>query len=239
MKIIPAIDIIGKKTVRLKKGSYGDKISYDLSPVEAALKWKECGAELLHIIDLDGAKEGRPVNLGEIKKIIKKVKVPLEVGGGYRTKEDIEKALGMGVYRVIVGSKAFEDPDFVKDIFSKYGSKIILSVDADNGLVRTHGWLNSSGMSIFDALMEIEAYGAKQIIYTDISKDGTLNGPNIGMIQKILSVTNLKLFYAGGIKNIAHIRKLKALETKGLIGVIVGRAIYDGTLDLKEAISVG
>ena len=239
MKIIPAIDLIGGKTVRLKQGDYNQKLSYDIDPVIAACNWFEAGASLIHVIDLDGAKEGKPMNLEVIKKIEKKVSVPIEVGGGYRTKEDINRAIEIGVSRVIVGSRAFEDPEFAGECISEYGEQFIISADASNLQLRVEGWEKDSAQDFFEILNKFADFGVREIIYTDIQKDGMLTGPAIDNILKILSAVDIKIISAGGIKNIDDIKKLKEIENKGVTGVIVGRALYEGTIDLKEAIDVG
>jgi len=236
MKIIPAVDLINGKTVRLEQGQYDRKLSYDIDPAEAAKKWEDAGAELIHVVDLDGAKEGKPINLSVIERIIKTVKVPVEAGGGYRNKFDIEDAINIGVSRVIIGSKAFQDLEFARDCIQAFGQKVILSCDARSFKPCIQGWETGLDISFFDILEKFVSFGAKKIIYTDINKDGTLEGPSVRNIEKILDKVNVKVISAGGIKTVEDVIKLKRLEEKGLIGVIVGRALYDGTIDLKEAI---
>ena len=239
MKIIPAIDIIGAKTVRLEKGNYDRKLSYDMAPVDAALTWESAGAEMLHVIDLDGAREGRPVNFSVVEEIIKAVNIPVETGGGYRKEIDIKRALDMGVWRVIAGSKAFEEVDFARNIIKDFGERVILSVDVDHGKLCIHGWEKSLDLDVESMINKLVSFGVKEIIYTDVSKDGTLAGPDISVIEKIMSTVSVNFVYAGGVKNIEHIRQLKGLEPVGLTGVITGRALYDGTIKLEEAISAG
>ncbi|MDD5634930.1 MAG: 1-(5-phosphoribosyl)-5-[(5-phosphoribosylamino)methylideneamino]imidazole-4-carboxamide isomerase [Candidatus Omnitrophica bacterium] len=236
MIIIPAIDLIGGKTVRLEQGQYDRKISYDIDPVEAAIKWQKAGAEILHVVDLDGAKEGKPVNLSIVEKIVDAIDIPVQTGGGYRSIEEIRKALSIGVWRVIVGSKAMVDRSFVSECVKKFNGKIIFSVDAKNFTLCTQGWEKEIKMDFFAFLKELRSTGIGEIIYTDISKDGTLEGPAIGNIEKILDEVKMKVISAGGVKDTGDIRKLKRLESKGLMAVIIGRALYDGTIDLKEAI---
>jgi len=236
MIVIPAVDIIGGKTVRLEKGDYDRKMSYDLTPVEAALEWQEQGAEYLHVIDLDGAREGRPVNLDIAGNIAREVNIPVEIGGGFRSAADIDKALSCGFDRVIVGSKVFEDMGFAEKIIREYGERIIISVDVDKGVVKTHGWKDKSGRSPDEFLKVFYSYGAERIIYTDISRDGTLSGPDTVSIKEMLDKYPFKMIYAGGIRDIQNILDLKALSDAGLEGVITGRALYQGTIDLREAI---
>ena len=239
MKIIPAIDLIAGKTVRLEQGEYDRKLSYDISPLEAAKKWKAEGATLLHVIDLDGAKEGRPVNLPVVEEIISEVKVPVETGGGYRTIEDIEEALDKGVFRVIVGSKALKDMSFAHDCVREFGQRIIFSIDVKNFRPSVNGWEQTVDIDVPTVLNWFKDFGVEEIIYTDIESDGTLKGPNIEALEKMLDISGVKIISAGGVKTVEDIKKLKKLEEKGLSGVIIGRALYEGTIDLGEAIDAG
>jgi len=236
MKIIPAIDIIDGRTVRLEKGRYDQKLSYAVDPVEAAREWELLGAELLHVIDLDGARQGGPVNLYVIEEIARAVNIPIQVGGGYRRESDIKWALDKGEWRVVVGTKALEEVDFARDIIDVFKERVILSVDADREKIHTHGWSKALDLNLSDVIERFISFGAKEIIYTDISKDGTLSGPDTDLLKKVFEKHNASFIYAGGIRTIDHLRELRALEKAGLIGIIVGRALYDGTLDLKEAI---
>ncbi|MFQ5952780.1 MAG: 1-(5-phosphoribosyl)-5-[(5-phosphoribosylamino)methylideneamino]imidazole-4-carboxamide isomerase [Candidatus Omnitrophota bacterium] len=239
MKVIPAVDIIEGKTVRLEQGKYDRKLSYDVSPVEAARKWEAAGAELIHVVDLDGAKKGRPVNLGVIEEIVKAVNVPVEVGGGFRKELDIKSGLDRGIWRVVVGSGAFEDIDFARDCIENFRERVILSLDAEDSRPRVRGWEKAVEVDLFDILEKFRSFGAREIIYTDIKRDGTLSGPNVENLKKILAKVDLKIISAGGIKTVDHVRQLKELEPMGLSGVIIGRALYEGTIDLEEAISAG
>ena len=236
MKMLPAIDLIGGKTVRLLEGRYDRKMSYDISPIEAAKKWESFGAEILHIVDLDGAKAGKPVNLNVAEEIIKAVKIPVELGGGYRLESEISAALDVGISRVIVGSRAFEDLEFAASCFDKFGEKVIFSFDAKNFVPQVRGWEESLDIDIFDLLRKFISFGVKEVIYTDVSKDGTLSGPATSNVEKILDQININIISAGGIKDVGHVKELLPLGAKGLTGIIVGRALYEGTLDLREAI---
>ncbi len=239
MKIIPAIDIINGKTVRLRQGRYDKKLNYDITPVDAAKEWEAMGSGLIHVVDLDGAKEGRPVNLSVIRKIIKAVNVPVEIGGGFRKESDIKRALDSGVRRVVIGSKAFEDIDFARACLEKFQDKIILSVDARGFKPQVRGWEKELDVDMFDILKKFVSFGAKEIIYTDIQKDGMLLGPSVNELKEILTKVNVKIIAAGGVKTIEHVKELKKLEPLGVTGVIIGRALYEGTINLKEAINVG
>lgn len=239
MKIIPAIDLIAGKTVRLEQGEYSRKLSYDISPVEAAKKWEFMGAELIHVIDLDGAREGKPVNLSVVEEIVKAVKVPVQTGGGYRTKEDIKNALDKGVYRVIVGSKALRDMHFTQECIKEFGEGIIFSLDVKNFRPSVDGWEHTVDIDVPTVLEWFRDFGVKEMIYTDIESDGMLKGPNIENLERVLDISRIKIISAGGVKTAEDIKKMKKLEDKGLSGVIIGRALYEGTIDLKEAIDAG
>ncbi len=238
MIIIPAIDIIDGKTVRLVKGDYDKKLSYDLSPASAAREWQDKGAGMLHIIDLDGARSGEPVNLDIAASIAKELTIPVEIGGGYRNFSQVDEALNLGISRVILGSSAVKDLVFAKEAITKYGDKIIISVDVLEGEIKVHGWEADSDYDLDFYLGKIKEFGAKRIIFTDVSKDGTLEGPNIDYLIELLtgSAKGLKMVYAGGIKSVDNIRDLKKIEYLGIEGVVSGRALYDGTLDVEEAI---
>jgi phosphoribosylformimino-5-aminoimidazole carboxamide ribotide isomerase len=239
MKIIPAVDIIGGKTVRLEQGQYDRELNYDISPVEAARKWEAIGAELIHVVDLDGAKEGRPVNLDTIEEVVKAVNVPVEVGGGFRKELDIKDGLNRGIWRVVVGSSALEDLDFARNCVENFQDRIVLSVDAEGYKPRVRGWEKATELDLFEVMKKFVSFGAKELIYTDIKRDGTLTGPNIENIRKILTEVGVRIISAGGIKTVDHVKELKALEPMGLSGVIIGRALYDGTINLREAIDAG
>jgi len=236
MNILPAIDIINGKTVRLERGKYNRKLSYKMSPVEAARRWESMGADMLHVIDLDGAREGKPVNIELTAEIAHSVSIPVETGGGFRKESDIRKALNKGIARVIVGSKALEEPEFGMSVIESFKERVIISVDAERYDIRIHGWKKGIDVNIFDVIKKLRSYGAREIIYTDISKDGTLTGPDTKLLKDILKRSGVKMIYAGGIKSVEHIKSLKKLEKLGLSGAIIGRALYDGTIDLEEAI---
>ena len=239
MKIIPAIDLIGGKTVRLQQGEYDRKMVYDISPVDAAKKWEDQGAPMLHVVDLDGAKEGKPVNLAVLAEIVKAVKIPVETGGGYRTRDEIRRAIDKGVSRVVIGSKALTDMRFAHNCVNDFGEKIIFSLDVKNFRPSVDGWEETVDIDIPTVLGWFSDFGVKEMIYTDIKSDGMLLGPNIESIERILDVAHMKIISAGGVKTKDHVTQLKALESKGLSGVIIGRALYEGTIDLREAIDAG
>jgi phosphoribosylformimino-5-aminoimidazole carboxamide ribotide isomerase len=241
MRIYPAIDLIGGRTVRLEQGRYDRELSYDIEPVEAARRWKEQGAEYIHVVDLDGARAGHPVNLGTVSDIVGAMAdLPVQVGGGYRTMDDIDKALKAGVERVIVGSRAFRDPDFARKCARYHGRRVIFSVDARSGYIMSEGWETGSGMDDTEMIKRfVSECGVREIIYTDISKDGMLTGPDLDNLRRILSRVEVRVISAGGVRTVEHIEQLRSLEPEGISGAIVGRALYEGTIDLKEAIDAG
>lgn len=238
MLIIPAIDLRGGKVVRLFQGKFNRQKVYSNDPVKAAKHWARQGAQFLHIVDLDGALKGIPKNLKAIKEISAKVGIPFEFGGGVRSIEMISKLLELGAQRVVLGTKAASDAAFLKRAKKKFGEKIIVSIDAKEGKVLTRGWKLEAAKTALDFSAEIKKAGFKQLIYTDISRDGTLSGPNIKGIKELLEKTGLKVIASGGVSGLDDLAKLKKLEKKGVIAVIVGKALYEGRFTLAEAIRV-
>lgn len=241
MIIIPAIDIIGGKVVRLEKGDFNKEKVYPLDPVEAAKTWEAKGAEFLHIVDLDGAKQGKIKNAGLIVKIIEAVKIPCEVGGGLREEKDVEYFLKKGAKRVVLGTKAL-DVSYLKKLVAKFKEKIAVSIDfrhmGDGMIVVKTGWLEKTNLGPVALAKDMQDAGVKTIIVTDISKDGTLAGPNIEGLKQILNVVSISVIASGGVASLEDIRKLKAIKNKNLEGVIVGKALYEGRIDLEKAIKL-
>lgn len=235
MIIFPAIDLRGGKCVRLIQGDFDKETVYSDDPQATALKWQSLGAKFLHVVDLDGARAGSPQNLEAIKKILAAVKIPIEVGGGIRTLDDAEKLLSLGVRRIILGSVAVENILLVEAAVEKFGDKIVVGIDARNGLVAVHGWEKSSAVKAYELAKKIVAAGVKTIIYTDISKDGMLSGVNAETFTELAKFSGAEIIASGGVKSIEDIRALKAAK---VAGVIVGKAIYTGALDLKLAIEI-
>jgi len=234
MLIIPAIDIEQAKVVRFIKGRYRKKI-YSDDPVEVALRWQRQGAKLLHIVDLEGAKTGKIKNFLSLKKILSKIDIPVEFGGGIRDIATIRRLLKMKVKRVIIGTQA-KDEDFLKKVFKYFGSKVVVSVDEGKGKVFAKGWQDSfKDLDTFSLIERLKRIGFEEIIYTDILRDGTLKGPNLKRIKEILK-QKMKVIVSGGISSLEDIQKLKTLEKYGLKGVILGKALYEGKIDLSEAI---
>lgn len=232
MKIYPAIDLHNGKAVRLYKGDY-DKVTEYGNPVDIAKKWKEMGASFIHLVDLDGAKNGNFENLKAIKEIIDNVDIDLELGGGIRKLNQIDELLSLGLNRVILGSSAL-NLDFVNEAIKKHGSdKIVVGIDCKNFKVATHGWLNVTEIDALDFALKLKNIGVKTIIFTDISKDGTLEGININQTKKLIDDTDLCVVASGGAKSLEDISKAKEI---GCYGIILGKSIYSGAIDLKYAI---
>ena len=235
MIIIPAIDIINKEPVRLYQGDYNQKEIVGKSILELALTFEKEGASYLHLVDLDGAKEGSLINQKCIVEVAQKLSIPVEIGGGIRNMEAISYYLDHGVSRVILGTSAIENKELLKEAIKKYGDKIAVGIDCKDGYVYGRGWLSSSKLFYLDFAKELEAMGVKTIIVTDISKDGTLSGCNTKMYKTLQNEVNMKIVASGGIKDIDDI---KALKEMNVYGAITGKAIYHQTLSLKEAIAL-
>ncbi len=235
MIAIPAIDIRGGKVVRLSQGKFSAETVYSDSPVDMAIKWEAAGAEMIHVVDLDGAAEGRPANLDLVRIIGKAVKLKIELGGGIRDEASIQKAIDAGVSKVVIGTKAL-DRKFLESVINKFGASIVAGIDACEGFVCTRGWVVTTKANAIDLARQVESAGVKTINYTDISKDGMLAGPNIDSVVELLEATKVDIVLAGGISGINDIRRLKMLPGRGLKGVIIGKALYEGRVDLKEAI---
>jgi len=232
MKIFPAIDIKDKKCVRLVKGDFDNKTEYELSPVDQAGKYKDHGFKNLHIVDLDGALTGETVNLDIIQEIISKFDLKIEIGGGVRNFESIQKYTDAGVEKVILGSAAIKDKNFLKEACQKFPDQIALSLDAKNGYLSVSGWKENSNQLTLDFLKEVNDYGASRVIYTDINRDGTKQSPNFEETIKVAETSNCPVIISGGVSSIDDIKKAKSL--KNIEGIIVGKAIYDGDIKLDE-----
>lgn len=238
MKVIPAIDIKGANVVRLTRGDYESAKIYSNDPAGVARRWYSQGAGILHVVDLDGALAGKPKNMDTVSAIVSSVNIPVELGGGLRNIDAISWAFNIGVSKAVLGTKAVEDLDFIRTAIKKYGERIIVSIDSKNGFVMLRGWTKTSSINAIDMARRMEHLGASGIIYTDVVVDGTLSGPNYSRLDNFLRSVNIPVIVAGGMASIDDIRKLSALNRKNLIGVIVGKAIYEGTVNLKEAISI-
>ena len=238
MKLFPAIDIRGGKCVRLLKGDFDQEMVFSDSPADMAAQWESQGAEFLHLVDLDGARAGKPQNLETVKAILAKVKIPVELGGGIRTLEDIKEVLGLGVRRVILGSVAVHDPALVKAACEQYGDRVVVGIDAKEGMVAVEGWGQTSNLEAPMLGKMMAEAGVKTIIYTDISRDGTLGGVNVAATVEMAEKSGLEVVASGGIKDIEDIKALKEHEKSGVAGAILGKSLYMHTLDLREALAV-
>jgi phosphoribosylformimino-5-aminoimidazole carboxamide ribotide isomerase len=235
MKIFPAIDIKDKKCVRLVKGDFNNKTEYEMSPVDQAGKYKDYGFKNLHIVDLDGALTGETVNLDTIKEIVLKYDLKIEVGGGIRTLNNIQKYIDAGVEKVILGSAAIKDKFFLREACQKFPNKIALGLDAKDGYLSVSGWKENSNQFTLDFLKEINDYGASRLIYTDINRDGTKQSPNFEETSKVADISNCPVIISGGVSSIDDIKKAKSLNNN-IEGIIVGKAIYDGDIKLEELV---
>jgi len=233
MKIFPAIDIKDKKCVRLVKGDFENKTDYKVSPVDQANKYKDYGFKNLHIVDLDGALKGETINLDIIQEIVHKFDFKIEVGGGVRSIESIKKYADIGVEKVILGSAAIKNKNFLKEACEKFPNKIALGLDAKDGYLSISGWTENSNQLTLDYLKEVNDYGVSRLIYTDINRDGMKQSPNFDETFKVADVSNCPVIISGGVSSIDDVQKAKSLN-KNIEGIIVGKAIYDGDIKLEE-----
>lgn len=235
MIIIPAIDIIGGKAVRLYQGDYRKKEVVGNDILDIAKSFEKNGAEYIHLVDLDGAKKGRLINKKIILNLAKELTTPIEVGGGIRNYKEVEELINHGVSRVIIGTAALEDKEFVSRIVRGFGDKIAVGVDCKKGYIYTKGWLEESNVHYIEFCKSMENIGVKNIILTDISKDGTLEGTNISMVKQLKEYVSVNIIASGGVRDYYDIRKLNDLD---IYGVIIGKALYSGNIDLKKAINL-
>lgn len=234
MIIYPAIDIKDGRCVRLVQGKFNDVTVYSDHPVEMALKFEQMGAEYLHVVDLDGARQGKPQNIASISEMAVKLGIPIQLGGGIRTIEMIEIILCKGIHRVILGTSAVKDPDLVKKAVQSFGNSLAVAIDAKDGMVAIDGWAKTSEFTAIGFAKKMEELGAKILIYTDISRDGMLKGPNLRAMEDMVKAVGIEVIASGGVTNLQDIKNLKEI---GVAGVIVGKALYTGDVDLREAIA--
>ncbi len=236
MKLFPAIDIKNGQCVRLRQGSFQDILVYSDIPLKIAKQWEACGASFIHIVDLDGALVGHSVNDEVIQSIVKELAIPVQVGGGIRTIKDIENKLSLGIERVIIGTKAVKDPAFIKEAVSTFGPRrIVIGIDAKDGMVAIEGWEKLSSYHAISLAQEMKKYGVQTIVYTDISKDGMLQGPNIEHTKELAEATGLNIIASGGVSSL---KDLEMLQEAGIYGAIIGKALYENQIDLKKAVSL-
>ena len=234
MKIFPAIDIKDKKCVRLVKGNFDSKTEYETSPVEQARKYKDHGFKNLHIVDLDGALTGETINQDIIKDIVGKFDLKVEIGGGIRNFDSVQKYIDIGVEKVILGSAAIKDKNFLKEVCEKFPNKIALGLDAKDGYLSVSGWKESSNQLTLDYLKEVNDYGVSRLIYTDINRDGMKRSPNFDETSKVAEISSCPVIISGGVSSLDDIKKAKSLNN--IEGIIVGKAIYDGDIQLEELV---
>ncbi|NJK40217.1 MAG: 1-(5-phosphoribosyl)-5-[(5-phosphoribosylamino)methylideneamino]imidazole-4-carboxamide isomerase [Acaryochloridaceae cyanobacterium SU_2_1] len=236
MDVIPAIDLLNGRCVRLYQGDYDQSQIFSENPVEVAQTWEQQGASWLHLVDLDGAKTGQPVNLKTIAAIVEALDIPVQVGGGLRDRTRVAQLLELGVQRAILGTVAIEEPELVQTLCQEFPGQILVGIDARAGKVATRGWLETSEISALDLAQRMVAAGASAIIYTDIQRDGTLQGPNIPMLREMATAISIPVIASGGVSSIPDLLNLLALEAMGVTGAIVGRALYTADLNLSEAL---
>ena len=234
MKIFPAIDIKDKRCVRLIKGDFENKTEYEISPIDQASKYKDHGFKNLHIVDLDGALTGKTVNLDTIKEIVSKYDLKIEIGGGVRSLDSIKQYIDAGVEKVILGSGAIKNKEFLKEACEKFKSQIALGLDAKDGNLSVSGWKENLNIKTIDFLKEVNSYGVSRIIYTDINRDGMKTSPNLDETVKIAELSNCPVLISGGVSSINDIKKARELNNNKIEGIIVGKAIYDGDIKLDE-----
>ena len=236
MEVIPAIDLLDGKCVRLYQGDYNQASIFNENPVEVARQWAEEGATRLHVVDLDGAKAGKSVNLPVIEAIAKAISIPVQVGGGLRDRTGVSRLLDTGVQRAILGTVAVEQPELLTELCSEFPEQIVVGIDARNGKVATRGWLETSEVAATDLAQRMAQKGAAAIIYTDIHRDGTLTGPNMEALRELAESVTIPVIASGGVSSLTDLLSLLSLESVGVTGAIVGRAIYTGDVSLKEAV---
>ncbi len=235
--VYPAIDIRGGKCVRLIQGDYARETVYHEHPAEAARAWQEQGAQWIHLVDLDGAKAGHPVNDALIGEIARSVKIPVQVGGGLRTMDDVERLLSLGVARVIIGTAAIEDAAFVQAALRRYAERIAIGIDARDGFVATRGWLETSEVKAEHLAVRLAEQGAQTFIYTDISRDGMMGGPNVEAIVRLAQLSGQSVIASGGVSRYEDLARLAGHAAEGVSGAIVGKALYTGDIRLDRALT--
>ena len=237
MIIYPAIDLKDGQCVRLVQGKKENKTVYSDTPGKLAASFQTQGAAFLHVVDLDGAFEGSPRNIAAIKEIAASISIPFQVGGGLRSREDVERLLEIGASRVIIGTRAVTSPAFIAELLADFGpSKVILGLDAREGMVAIEGWVEKSSLGALEFGKQMRMMGVETAIYTDVSMDGLLQGPNLAAIEEMASSSGLKIIASGGVSSVDNIKALKKMESLGVSGAIIGKALYDGKLSLEEAL---
>jgi len=232
--LYPAIDIRDGKAVRLAQGDYERETAYDDDPVVAARRWAEGGARWLHVVDLDGAKAGEPVNLDHVRRIVAAVDVPVQLGGGLRDSKKVEKAISAGVERVVLGTAAVRDPDLAEAVASAHGDRVVASIDARSGMVAAEGWTQESDLEVTAAVAALGERGISRFVYTPVELDGLMEGPDLGSLRRVAETTDGEVIYSGGVGSIDDLRELTGLGLENVGGVIVGRALYERRFTVAE-----
>jgi phosphoribosylformimino-5-aminoimidazole carboxamide ribotide isomerase len=235
MILLPAVDILEGKTVRLAKGSFDSQTVYDADPLDAACRWVDAGARMLHVVDLDGARAGRPRHLELVSRIADAVGVPIEVGGGLRTRQAVDEAVAAGATRVVLGTAAYRDVDFLDEVLARHGDRVVVSIDARNGSLAAEGWTEQTDIPDASVVAHFGARGVRRFIYSSIERDGMLSGPDLDAARRIASAVRGSFVYSGGVSSLDDLRALAALRQVNLAGVIVGKALYEQRFGLGEA----
>ena len=233
MEVIPAIDLKGGRCVRLLQGDFDKETVFSTDPGAVARGWEQAGASRIHVVDLEGAASGRPENAEAVARILESVDIPVQLGGGVRNMETLEGWLDKGVQRVVLGTAAVEDPDFLQEALRRFGESVVVGIDARDGRVAASGWKRTTEVDAIELIERMKGFGARRIIYTDISRDGMLSGPNLESVRQVVSSTKVPVIASGGVSTIEHLKSLREL---GVEGAIVGRALYTGDVNLREAI---
>jgi phosphoribosylformimino-5-aminoimidazole carboxamide ribotide isomerase len=235
MILLPAIDILEGKAVRLVKGSFDARTEYDADPVDAARRWADAGARMLHVVDLDGARAGAPRNLEHVSRIAAAVHVPLQVGGGLRAADSARAAVAAGAVRIVLGTAAYGEVDFLDEVLAEHGDRVVVSIDARDGRLATEGWTEQTDIPDESVVAHLGARGVRRFIYSSIERDGMLAGPDLGGARRIASVVRGSFIYSGGVSSLDDLRALAALRQVNLAGVIVGKALYEQRFDVQQA----
>lgn len=234
MILYPAIDIRGGRAVRLVQGDYDRETTFDADPVDAAARWSDGGARYLHVVDLDGARDGRPANLGAIGRIASRVACPVQAGGGLRDADAVEDVLAAGAARAVIGTAALRDPAFLAEMLERHGERIVVAVDARRGNVSLAGWTEDSGQAVESVVAELTRRGVSRFLFTPIEVDGTMEGPGIDEVKRVASATAADILYSGGVGDLSDLRSLACLAPSNVSGAIVGRALYEGRFTVGE-----
>ena len=237
MLVIPAIDLRDGKVVRLTQGSFENETVYSASPPDVMIKWQKEGAKMVHVVDLDGAREGTRRNLGSLKNILSVAKIPVQFGGGLRTYEAVDEVLSAGVSRAVVGTKAF-DLGFIGRLAKDFGERVAIGLDVREGIIQTHGWQSSEKQcSPDDLCRSLETIGVRTLIFTDIARDGMMSGPNVKALKHLLESTKMSVILSGGIASLSDLKALSRITAKNFVGVIIGKALYEGKITFQEVVA--